>query len=166
MRYSPAASCSSHQSIGASTWTSIVTILADDLRRLRADRFGGRDERADHDQAGVIEHPGHLGHAAQMLGQVRRAEIQLAAQAVADILALQDQADRSELEQLLFERVGDLDLAAPGEPGQPDRDGLLSVPRRALRRSDPAFVAAARGGPSPPPRRPCARGAGRPARGR
>ena len=88
--------------------------------RLAADILGRRDEGADDDQSGVVQHPGHLRHPAEMLGQAFRAEIQLAAQAEANVFALEHNADCPEVEQLPLQGIGDLDFAARGEPGQPE----------------------------------------------
>ena len=74
-----------------------------------------RDEGDDDDQPGVGHQPRHFGDAADVLDAVLVGEAEVAVQAVADIVAVEDVGVAARGVQLLFEQVGDRRLAGAGQ---------------------------------------------------
>ena len=87
----------------------------------------GRDEGHDHDQAAVDHQLRDLRDAADVLVAVGGAEAEVAAQPVADVVAVEDRGVRTLGEQPLLHQVGDRRLARTGQPGQPDDAWMVPV---------------------------------------
>ena len=96
----------------------------------------GRDERAQHDQSALHHELGDLADAADVLDAVGFGEAEIAVQAVAHIVAVENHGVMAAGMQPLLDEVGDGRLAGAGKPGEPDDRGLLLVQRRALGLAD------------------------------
>ena len=70
-----------------------------------------RDERHEHDQAGVDHQPGDLGDAADVLDAVGIGEAEVLVEAVAYVVAVEQVRVPTELVQLALDDVGDGRLA-------------------------------------------------------
>ena len=90
------------------------------LARHVALRAEGRDERDEHDQAGVDEELRRLGDAADVLDAVGIGEAEVAVEAVADIVAVEEIGVAAEEVELLLDEIGDGRLAGAGEAGEPE----------------------------------------------
>ena len=96
---------------------------------LRAER---RDERHQHDEAGVDHQLGHLGHAPDVLDAVGLGEAEIPVQTVPDVVAVEQVGVAPARDQPALEQVGDRRLARAGQPGEPDDAGALPLlPPRA-----------------------------------
>ena len=88
-----------------------------------------------HDQAGIGHQLGDLGDAADVFDAVGVGEAEVAVQAVADIVAIEQIGVAAERVQLLFDEVGDRRFAGAGKAGEPQHGGLLALHRGARPRA-------------------------------
>lgn len=86
-----------------------------------------RDERGQHDQAAVHEQFGQVPDAADVFGAVGIGKTEVAAQTVADVVAVADESPASQAVQLLFNGVGESRFSAAGQPGEPQDDAGMTV---------------------------------------
>ena len=141
LAYRPLGSRASHSSSGVSTKISTNSPVLDQLARhapLGAER---RDERHQHDQAGIDHQLRDLGDAADVLDPVGVGEAEVLVEAVADVVAVEQVGVAAERVQPLLDQVGDGRLAGAGQAGEPQHARLLALePRRAppCRRPAPA----------------------------
>jgi MFS family permease len=84
----------------------------------------GRDEGDEHDQAGIGDQLRHLGDAADVLDAVGVGEAEVAVEAVADIVAVEDVGVAAHRVQLLLDEVGDGRLARARQAGEPEHRGF------------------------------------------
>ena len=119
-----------------------VTLHADFQRRVdkNLDEFGcanqlarhaplgteRRDERHQHNQAGIDEQLGGLADAADILHPVGVGETQIPVEAVADIVAIQQIGVLAVSHQALFHQIGDGGLARARQAGEPQHGRLLA----------------------------------------
>ena len=85
-------------------------------RPLGAER---RDERAQHDEAGVDEQLRHLAHAADVLDPVGGGEAEVLVEPVAHVVAVEQVGVGAALGELPFDEVRDRRLAGAGKAGEP-----------------------------------------------
>ena len=114
-------------SSGVSTKTSMNSPVADQLARhapLGAER---RDERDQHDQPGIDEQLGRLADAADVLHPVGIGEAEIAVEAVADIVAVEQIGVPALREQRALDQIGDGRLARAGQAGEPQHRRLLAL---------------------------------------
>ena len=92
-----------------------------------------RNEGDQHDQTGVDHQLGNLGNPANVLDAVGVGEAEILVQPMPDVVAIEDVCMPPERDELLLHQVGDGRLARPGEAGEPEHAGLLTLqPRTAL----------------------------------
>jgi hypothetical protein len=105
-----------------------------------------RDEARDGDGARIREQPRDLGDAADVLGAVRGREGEVAAEAEAHVVAVEEVRGGAAPEEVLLERGRDGGLAGRRQAGQPDgRAALAGAEGRALGVGEagvPGYVAA------------------------
>ena len=119
LAYRPLTSRCSATASGVSTKTSTNSSGAEQFARhppLRAER---RDEAHQHDQAGIDHQPGDLGDAADVLDAVLVGEAQVLVEAVADVVAVEQEGVVAERVQPLLDQVGDRRLARARQAGEP-----------------------------------------------
>ena len=105
-----------------------------------------RDERDQHDQAGIGHQVGRLDHAPDVLDPVGVGEAQVPVQAMADIVAIQRVGVPAERQQPLLDAVGDRRLARAREAGEPQDGRAMSLDRRPCGLVDGEIVPAEIGG--------------------
>jgi hypothetical protein len=105
-----------------------------------------RDQRDQHDQPRVDHQLRHLGDPADVLDTVGLGEPEVAVEAAADVVAVEQVGPAAELVQLQLEQVGDRRLAGAREAGEPDRAGLLAERARARRLVDVELLVVDGGG--------------------
>ena len=86
-----------------------------------------RDERHQHDQAGVGHQLRHLGDATDVLDSIGVGEAEVAVQAVAHVVAVEQVGVSPERQQLLLDQVRDRRLAGAREAGEPQHRGPLAL---------------------------------------
>jgi len=86
-------------------------VLADDVGGLEADISVRRSEGADGNDAGIIDEAGDFGGAAEVFGAAGGGEIEFFADTEAHVFAIEDDADGAEIEEALFEGIGDVGFA-------------------------------------------------------
>ena len=90
-----------------------------------------RDEGGNHDQARIHHQLTHAGHPAHVLGPVDGREAQVAAEAVAHVVAVEQGGVAAHSVQPLFQRVGDGGFARARQAGEPHHAGLLAFAQAA-----------------------------------
>ena len=124
--------------------------LVVELARRVAVGGGGGDEGDDGDEPGVGQHARHARHAARVLVAVGGREAEVAAEAVADVLAVEQVGGPPARHQRALQLLGDRRLARGGQAGQPDGGAAQAEHRPALaprqRRLVPDHVRAVRAG--------------------
>ena len=83
-----------------------------------------RDERAQHDQSGVRHQPGDLADAADILDPVFLGEAEIAVEAVADIVAIEQQRVCAARVQAGLDQIGDGRFAGTRSPVNHSTTGL------------------------------------------
>ena len=140
--YSPLGSRSSQTSSGQSTKTSMKSPgrvdRASDAVAVLAVR---RDERREHDRAGVDEQLRDLADPADVLGPVLGREAEVAVEPVADVVAVEDVGEAAVGEQPVLDGVGERALAGAGEAGEPDDRAAVAPVRFALLAADESLRA-------------------------
>ena len=94
-----------------------------------------RDERAQHDQAGIDHQLGHLADAADVLDAVGVGEAEIAVEAVAHVVAVEQHGVDAARVQRLLDQIGDGRLAGAGQAGEPQHRAAVwcfSAARAAL----------------------------------
>ena len=105
-----------------------------------------RDQRDQNDQPGIDEQLRHLGDAADVLHPVGIGEAQVAVQAVADVVAIQQVAVAASRRQPAFHPRGGGGLARPRKAGEPQDAGPLALLAGALFLVDLALLPGEIGG--------------------
>ena len=96
----------------------------------------GRDERAQHDQPALDHQLRHFADAANVLHPVGLGEAEIAVEAVADIVAVEQHGVVAGGVQPLLDDIGDGRFARTRQAGEPENGGLLLLERRALGLAD------------------------------
>ena len=87
----------------------------------------GRDEGDEHDEAGIGHQAGDVGDTADVLDAVSVGEAEIAVEAVADVVAVEDEGVAAQLVEAFLQRVGDGGFAGAGEAGEPEDAGRLRL---------------------------------------
>ena len=95
-----------------------------------------RDERDEHDQAGVDHQLGDLGDAADVLDPVGVGEAEVLVEPVADVVAVEQVGVAAQRVQLLLDQVGDRRLAGAREAREPEHAGRWPLSRGVRRLVD------------------------------
>ncbi len=95
-----------------------------------------RDERAQHDEAGVGHQLGDFADAADVLDAVALGEAQVAVETVADIVAVEQQRMRTARVQAGFDQIGDGRFAGARQAGEPQHHRLVMHQPAALGLAD------------------------------
>jgi hypothetical protein len=90
-----------------------------------------RNEADEDDQAGIHHQLRHLGNAPDVFHPVRLGEAQVAIQAMANVVAVEQIGVLAVGVQALLQQIGDGRFARPRQPGEPDALGLLVLLRGA-----------------------------------
>ena len=85
----------------------------------------GRDERAQHDEPALGHQLRDFAGAADVLDAVGFGEAEIAAQAMADIIAIEQHGVVPGRVQPLLDNIGDRRFAGAGQAREPDDGGLL-----------------------------------------
>src|SRR5690554_2027837 len=93
----------------------------------------GADEGAEHDQAGIGKQLAHLANAADIFYPVVIGETQVLAQAMAHVVAVQQEGVIAPLVQGNVQGIGDGGLATAAQAGKPEQAGLLVFVTGAVR---------------------------------
>ena len=96
----------------------------------------GRNERAQHDEPALHHELRHFADAADVLDAVGLGEAEVAVEAVAHVVAIEQHGVMAGGEQALLDDVGDGRFAGAREAGEPDDGGPLLLERSALRFAD------------------------------
>lgn len=86
-----------------------------------------RDEGGHRDHTGLDKQLGHLADAADILHAVHIRKPEIAAQAVADIIAVQHEGAAFQRMQFFFHRMRQGRFSGPGQPGEPQDGALVAV---------------------------------------
>src|SRR5690554_598175 len=93
----------------------------------------GADEGAENNQAGIGKQFAHLANAADVLYPVVVGETQILAQAMAHVVAVQQEGVIAPLVQSNVQGIGDGGLATAAQAGKPEQAGLLVFVTGAVR---------------------------------
>ena len=107
-------------------------IAADGGGGFLADDFVGGDEGGEDDDAGVVEELGDFTAAAEVFATLVGCKAEVAADAAAHVLAVEDYDGAALIEQAALQGIGERGFAAAGETGEEDGDGLLAKAGLAL----------------------------------
>ena len=105
-------------------------VLLHQLARQPPFRAERRDERHQHDQAGIHHQPRDLGDAADVLDAVGFGEAQVLVETVPHVVAIEQIRVPAQRVQLLLDDVGDRRLAGARQSGEPHDARLVPVERR------------------------------------
>jgi hypothetical protein len=87
----------------------------------------GGDETTQGDKAGIEKQVDHFGDPAEILAALFGAEAQTGAQAMADIVAIQDKGAAAQDMELLFHGMGKRGFPGPGKPRKPEGAGTMAI---------------------------------------
>ena len=96
----------------------------------------GRDERAEHDEPAFGHQLRHFAGAANVLHPVGLGEAEIAAEPVADVVAVEQHRVVAGHVQPLLDDIGDRRLAGARQPGEPENGRFLMLERGALGLAD------------------------------
>lgn len=98
--------------------------------RLVAVGAEGGDERREHDHARIEKQLGHFSDPPDVLFPVVIREAQVFAEAVADVVAVENIAAEAAAEQLCIHRIGQGAFAAARQAGEPEDGAVVTLPLR------------------------------------
>ena len=87
--------------------------------------FERRNERAEHDEAGVGHQPRHLAHAPDVLDAIGGGEAQVFVEAVANVIAVEQCRVHTARVKLGLDQIGDRGFPRARKPGEPEDRRLL-----------------------------------------
>ena len=90
-----------------------------------------RDERHQHDQSGIDHQPGHFGDAPDVLDPVGIGEAEVAVEAVADVVAVEQIGVAAGAVSRFSTQSAIVDLPEPDRPVNHSTPGRLALDRRA-----------------------------------
>ena len=110
--------------------------MSDDLAHHLPVGCEGRDEGAEHDEAGFRHQLRDLADAADIFDAVGEGKAEIFVQPVADVVAVEQNRVHAAGIELLFDEIGDRRFAGAGEAGEPEDRGALMLQSRPLRFGD------------------------------